>query len=402
MSRHILYVVYNASLEGSVYAVARRQAEYLAKLGEKVTVISNKCPASWQGVETFTVNAFDSPIWRLLDYLLVRITNRLPKSWRKRWDMCRVLAQYRFSFSVAKAIIKHFLPKGSIHACVCIQHFSIPGLEGLKKNQGVPLILVSLGDIFDHPEQAFSRPTNLLYRRSAVSSYQLASLVVVVGKQLKKRAIDCGAKSTHVKIIPNGIDLDYIRNRTNPICRKDGRDLQLLYVGRLSPEKGVEILLRALAKVGDRGIHLQIIGRGPDREALQSLAHDLDIVDKVEFWGHVSEDILWERYNCSDLVVIPSYADALPLVSLEAQAFGLPVIASEVGGLPDVIESNVNGILIPAGNVEAMSSAIISMYDNPAMRKRMSDSGLEMIKRFDWKQVLNRFTNEVLQFNRQS
>jgi len=84
MNRHILFVIYNASSEGSVYAVAKRQAEFLVNLGARVTVISNQCPVSWQGVDTYMVDVFDRPVWRFLDYILIRMTNRLPGSWKKK------------------------------------------------------------------------------------------------------------------------------------------------------------------------------------------------------------------------------------------------------------------------------------------------------------------------------
>lgn len=390
-------MIYNASSEGSVYAVAKRQAEFLVNLGARVTVISNQCPVSWQGVDTYMVDVFDRPVWRFLDYILIRMTNRLPGSWKKKWDMHRVLSQYRFPFSAGKAIAEHILSNASVHACVCIQHFAIPGLMPLKNKKGIPLILLALGDIFDHPNTAFSLPTNVLYRHAAKVSYRMASLVVAVGQQLRQRAIECGASPDRVCVIPNGIDLEHISSlRKSAAIRKKSSALRLLYVGRLSPEKGVDILLRSLADIRQCSIHLQVIGDGPEKKFLQNLASELEIVDQIEFMGHVSEAVLWESYNSSDIAIIPSYADALPLVSLEAQAFGLPVIASNIGGLPDVIENGVNGVLVPAGDVNALSAVIKSMHDDPEMRQRMSMSSLDKVTRFDWQHVLNSFANKVL------
>ncbi len=132
---------------------------------------------------------------------------------------------------------------------------------------------------------------------------------------------------------------------------------RILVIGRLSSEKGVDVLLRASVLLNDRGrsIALTVVGDGPDRSTLERLAKTLRL-EHVEFIGHVSDPTA--HYQSADLLVIPSRSEGLPNVLLEAISHGLPVVATTVGAIPEVITDPRLGRLCPPENAKALADAI--------------------------------------------
>lgn len=135
------------------------------------------------------------------------------------------------------------------------------------------------------------------------------------------------------------------------------RPPRVLVVGRLSSEKGVDVLLHACAVLTARNqpIALTVLGDGPDRESLGALSRTLGL-ENVDFVGHVSDPS--EYYRSTDLLVIPSRSEGLPNVLLEAISHGLPVVATTVGAIPEVVTSEHLGRLCPPENASALADAI--------------------------------------------
>jgi len=139
------------------------------------------------------------------------------------------------------------------------------------------------------------------------------------------------------------------------------------YVGRLSPEKGVDLLLKALHRVRtqipDQTWTAVIAGEGPERDSLEAQATALGLSPLVRFLGQVSNP--WSVYQAAALVVLPSRSEGLPNVMLEAIAADLSVIATRVGAIPDVIGTSAAATLVPANNVEALAGAIDRFLTQP-------------------------------------
>ena len=138
------------------------------------------------------------------------------------------------------------------------------------------------------------------------------------------------------------------------IPKGDGR--KLIYIGRLSPEKNIGLILKAVARVAELDWSLQIIGDGEEREALKKLAEDLGIQKQVQFSGWVDEP--WKGVTEAAALVLSSYYEGVPLVILEALARGIPVLSSAVGSIPEVIVPGENGYLYPSGD-DAMLAGIL-------------------------------------------
>jgi glycosyltransferase involved in cell wall biosynthesis len=129
-------------------------------------------------------------------------------------------------------------------------------------------------------------------------------------------------------------------------------------VGRLSHEKGVDLLLHACARLSAKGMrfHLNVVGDGPDKQALMDQCRDLGLGARTTFVGHVTDtDAI---YSTSDLLVIPSRSEGLPNVLLEAMRFGLPSAATSVGAVPEVLSDPLAGVLCAPDDIDGLTTAI--------------------------------------------
>lgn len=175
-----------------------------------------------------------------------------------------------------------------------------------------------------------------------------------------------------VSVIRHGVRLSPIMDRiTNQGTREPAR---ILYVGRLSHEKGVGTLIEAanLLERGGLTFQLQIAGDGPLREALQTMVRRTNTT-QVSFLGHRA-DVSSLMAQC-DVVVIPSLRETLSLVALEALSSGRAVVASRTGGLPEIIENGVTGLLTPPGDAAALARALETILTDRELRERVARAG---------------------------
>jgi colanic acid/amylovoran biosynthesis glycosyltransferase len=179
----------------------------------------------------------------------------------------------------------------------------------------------------------------------------------------------------------NGEWLTALQDRENGAgtIAPDGsrQELRLLSVGRLEREKGHSVLLDAVAALKARGIpvRLELVGDGTRLEALKSQARRLAIEDLVNFAGPVGQDRIRDHYRAADVFCLPSLGEGIPVVLMEALACGLPAIASNTMGIPELIEDGVTGLLVPAGRSDALADGIERLARDPALRARLRDAG---------------------------
>ena len=164
--------------------------------------------------------------------------------------------------------------------------------------------------------------------------------------------------------------------------------IRLLFVGRLVERKGVHILLRALARVRERvEATLTVIGEGPEAAALRAEAVRVGVGGAARFAGRVAEEELSRAYRTSDLFVLPAVVDAkgdtegLGVVLLEALEFGLPVIASNSGGIPDIVRHRETGLLVPPGDAAALAAAILETVQDPVESAARTRRGRDHARR---------------------
>lgn len=162
----------------------------------------------------------------------------------------------------------------------------------------------------------------------------------------------------------------------DPNIREDKIDHhRIICVGRLVNVKGQETLIRAIPLFleKDEKIMVDFVGDGVDRNAFEYLAHSLGVADHCHFIGNVLPEEVLARMASAALCVVPSYSEAFGIVNIEALSVGTPLVASDVGGIRDVVVNGQTGFLVPPGDVDALAGRIIEILDNPGLRSLMSE-----------------------------
>jgi glycosyltransferase involved in cell wall biosynthesis len=207
--------------------------------------------------------------------------------------------------------------------------------------------------------------------------------------------ISKGILKEKIQIIPFGTTVEDFFNGN--FLKKEDKKIRILFAGRLIERKGVHILLRAFKKVVEcfENVELIIAGDGPWRKKLEDLTFELGIKEKVIFKGHLNKNELEEEYKKADIFVLPSIHDekgdteTLGVVLIEAMEFNVPVIATNVGGIPDIVKDGYNGILVPEKDINALSDAIIKLMKDKKLRENLSRNAKTYIKeKFSWDKII--------------
>lgn len=205
------------------------------------------------------------------------------------------------------------------------------------------------------------------------------------------------------RIIPMGVNVNQFNEGKSDILRENiPRDTYIvLFVGRLVEKKGVSILLNAFSLFlanSEQNTLLWIVGDGILRKKLEMESDQLNIRDKVRFWGNIENEILPDIYAASDVFVGPSIVDnagdseGQGVVFIEAFASGVPVIASRVGGISNVIEHGKNGFLVPPASPAILAEAIFELSSNPALRETLiKNARYEVSSKYDWERIADNF-----------
>ena len=166
---------------------------------------------------------------------------------------------------------------------------------------------------------------------------------------------------------------------------------RIVFVGRLSAQKGIEMALRALALM-KRSIVLEVIGDGPDRSGLIDLAGQLGLADRILWRGHVKHGELPQSLSRASVLIAPFIDEGLGLVAAEAQLCETPPVGFASGGLTDVIENDVSGALVAPADVDALAAAVERIVDDPARRERLGRAGrTAALARFSPSSVAERY-----------
>ena len=183
---------------------------------------------------------------------------------------------------------------------------------------------------------------------------------------------------------------------TGSIKEKDSfsAKIKLLTVTRLIERKGIRFLIQAMKNVTENNPHVKlvIVGEGPDHSTFDELARQLELQENIVFAGRVSDQELIEQYTTSDIFILPSTEEALGVVLLEAMYHGLPVVASNVGGIPEIVTNQVTGILTAPGNPKELSQAIKFLMESPEKRRYFSEQGKRHVQEnFTWEKIAAAF-----------
>jgi colanic acid/amylovoran biosynthesis glycosyltransferase len=180
---------------------------------------------------------------------------------------------------------------------------------------------------------------------------------------------------------PLGIDTTEFVPRGSEKSQSDS--IRLLSVGRLSQEKGQAMLIESLSAVSARGlnIRLHLVGDGPDRRWLEQYAQQLGVSSQVVFEGWIDQPELMKLYSNTDIFVLSSLAEGIPMVLLEAMALEKPCVAPCICGIPELIEHGVNGMLFSVSDVDELSESVSRLAESAGLRERIGKKARETVVR---------------------
>ena len=250
----------------------------------------------------------------------------------------------------------------------------------LAKLMGLPVVSTCHGFI--------SNDINLaLYNKLDRFVLRFAHKIIAVSIGIKNDLIRSGINESHLLMIQNAVEVNsnlelFIQNRRNKRQEYNLTEKEFVigYIGRLSEEKGVKYLIEATSMLNDlnRFIRVLIIGEGPQKKELEDLVKKVNMEDKIFFVGFQSDIENW--LPAIDVFVLPSLTEGTPMSLLEAMANGIPVVASAVGGVPQVVDSGKNGILVAPGKPEEIVDAVNRLYQDETLRKTVHEEGKKTIE----------------------
>lgn len=227
-----------------------------------------------------------------------------------------------------------------------------------------------------------------------LSKYILKSADAVVAlTQYMKRELQ-KSSNKHIFVIPNGIILEKFDDITGNNLRdklklKDKK--MILFVGSLRPVKGVRYLIDAMEFLVEKNknISLVLVGDGEDRDDLKDLVKGYNLDEHVIFVGRVSDEEVPEYMAAADIFVLPSLSEGFGIVLLEAMASGLPIIATNIAGISEMVTDGENGFLVEPKNPEEIADRIMKLLEDDALREIISHNNKEKSKQFSWSQVVD-------------
>ncbi len=211
-------------------------------------------------------------------------------------------------------------------------------------------------------------------------------------------------KTNNVVVIPPGVDTSHFY----PISPDEAKEYigvppcanMLLFVGRIEPLKGVDTLIQAIAILRQHGVYvcLSVIGGEPggadvenaEMRRVQEMSRQAGLDDLVTFLGKRSQDTLPYYYSAADAVVVPSHYESFGMVALEAMACGVPVVASQVGGLAFLVQDGETGYTVPADDPQALADHLAVLLQYPDLRARLGRNAAELAKEYAWEKIADR------------
>jgi glycosyltransferase involved in cell wall biosynthesis len=217
---------------------------------------------------------------------------------------------------------------------------------------------------------------------------RLSNRILAVSSSVNDDLVRRGIRQSRIFVVQNGIDeppevhrITQYRQETRKALNVTDEDYLLGYVGRLSAEKGVTHLVEALSYLSGYShvsVKLVVIGTGPEAKHLADLANEKGITNLCIFAGFQTEIEKW--LAALDVFVLPSLSEGTPMALLEAMSFGLPVVATKVGGIPRIIEDGITGLLVRPGDPKSLATAIMRFIDDKVLRQNIIREASNLVK----------------------
>lgn len=345
----------------------QRIAQGLIDRGISVKVVTYGSSARSESIEGVPVTFLDgnSPSGAI---------NKLQYNWQKYRDLYRIIQEFQ------PTVIQMQTAAGNLAFLTGI----------IARQQQIPTLLKYTGDLAWEKANAQKlsddRAQTPILSTIQRSLFALYSRIWATTPLFESRLLeDFRIAPQKVLLLPNFIDLQPFeaiaqsRTSTESIDR-----INLLTVARLRPWKGVDICIEAIAKLSDLPVHLKIVGDGEDAyvRSLKDLAQQFKVSDRVEFAGAVPPEQVAEAYRTAHLFLLASQYEPFGIVLLEAMAAQVPIVATAVGGIPQVVEAGVSAQLVPPSNADALAAAIRSIATDSAKRQQQIAAAADRVKAF--------------------
>jgi len=220
---------------------------------------------------------------------------------------------------------------------------------------------------------------NIVDKKVSILFFKPADLIIAGGKAAQKELVEMGILERKIRTIYPALRPEFIKKHQKDLGQCEKATVELLFVGRLNPVKGLEYLIDAMGLLRNWNLRLTIVGNTyflPEyTRKIKDKIEELGIGDQIDFKGEISDpNDLLKLYETSDILVLPSVWDTSPITIIEAMCVGLPVVATAVGGIPDWVEDGTTGILVPPKDPEALSVALRELIQQPLLRQSMAQA----------------------------
>lgn len=266
------------------------------------------------------------------------------------------------------------------------------------KRKNVPFIITHHGDWIGDFGTLGRRAGVFLYNHFLCDwIFSKSDKIIALSKSHLARSKILKKYQNKTTIIPNGINLqDFQISQSQDKCRDllnlPAEKRIIFFLGSLVSQKGPQILLNAMKTVQRRypDTYLIVGGSGPLKENLIEIATRDKLKDNVVFTGYIPTDRTPLYYRAADIFVLPSFSEALPLTLLEAGAAGLPIVATDVGGVSDILHDGVNGLITKTKDPEDLAGKIVSLLDDNELREEMGKTGQMLAKQYSWETIADK------------
>ena len=372
-------------ISGGTGAYVYYLSHSLQKLGHNVHVVARHSEHSeevFNGIDVHYIKGAGNALTKYWRFARSASTKIEELNKKKGFDVIHANLPLVPSFAI---------PKDASKALVCAVHSTWKG-EAIVTKRDNPKNL--------NPNEKSMLRYNFLLRSYEKKLMNRSDALIAVSKYTVDELTELyGIDEKKIHVIYNGVDVQKFKPRPDrtELRRDFGLEAEkkiVLFVGRLYHRKGLEILLRSIPPVLQEfsDVKFVISGKGfkEKEESLRNLAKQLDIEDHVTFMGYVPDEKLPNLYSASDIFVLPAIYENFPFAILEAQATGLPVISTKVGGIPEFLVDNENGFLIDPGDSAQLTQRVLALLQDPKLAKEMGMRGRKLIEeKFSWRLITN-------------
>jgi len=353
-----------ASVGGSG-VVATELAHALADRGHRVHVISSEPPFRWRagvaGLSFERVEVPPYPLFREPQYLLA-LTNTI----------ARVAEQHHLDIVHAHYAVPH--ATAAFLADQMLMRSTAP-----DRPNGLPRTVTTL-----HGTDITLVGSDPSYRRVVAFSIEHSHGVTAVSHSLKADTVTALGIAHDIRVIPNFLDCAEYRRRFDPelreqLCPSADYDALVVHVSNFRPVKRVDAAIEVFRRIRQRvRARFVLIGDGPVRADIEQSVDDYDLSRHVTFVGERQDLVGW--LSVSDLFLLPSAQESFGLAALEAMACEVPVVASNVGGLPEIIEDGVTGFVCPPEDVDLMAERGVALLTDRALHESIAQAAAQMVR----------------------